>query len=109
MAVASGPVAAAASGCSASLEPKAGGRLRSCWRSKTKQKLRDQNMTSLADTIDADQTLLRILHYPSYDDAAVEPGSVRAAAHEDINHIPLLPVGRPGRAAANCVWELGFF
>ena len=36
------------------------------------------------------ETLLRILHYPPLPDQ-VEPGAVRAAAHEDINLITLLP------------------
>uniref|UniRef100_A0A7S1W8B6 Fe2OG dioxygenase domain-containing protein n=1 Tax=Alexandrium catenella TaxID=2925 RepID=A0A7S1W8B6_ALECA len=56
-------------------------------------KLRKQDMASLVDTCSKEQTLFRILHYPSYDDSHQEPGAVRAAAHEDINHITLLPVG----------------
>jgi len=47
----------------------------------------------LPDVIGAEQTMLRILHYPAYDEGAVEPGAVRAAAHEDINFITLLPAG----------------
>lgn len=47
----------------------------------------------LPDVIGAEQTMLRILHYPAYDEDAVEPGAVRAAAHEDINFITLLPAG----------------
>lgn len=39
---------------------------------------------------DSKRTLLRILHYPPITDS-VTPGSVRAAAHEDINLITLLP------------------
>ncbi len=43
--------------------------------------------------------LLRILHYPPLDDD-VEPGEVRAAAHEDINLITLLVTGsEPGLQA----------
>ena len=43
--------------------------------------------------------LLRILHYPPLDDN-VEPGEVRAAAHEDINLITLLVTGsEPGLQA----------
>lgn len=37
----------------------------------------------------SDNTLFRSLYYPAMDFAA-EPGAVRAAAHEDINHITLL-------------------
>lgn len=45
------------------------------------------------------QNLLRILHYPPLDDN-VEPGEVRAAAHEDINLITLLVTGsEPGLQA----------
>ena len=40
--------------------------------------------------------LLRIIHYPPLPDD-VEPGEVRAAAHEDINLITLLVTGtEPG-------------
>ncbi len=36
-------------------------------------------------------SILRLLHYPPVDDpSAIEPGSVRAAAHEDINLLTLL-------------------
>lgn len=43
--------------------------------------------------------LLRILHYPPQD-AAPEPGAIRAAAHEDINLITLLLAGsEPGLEA----------
>jgi isopenicillin N synthase-like dioxygenase len=45
------------------------------------------------------QNLLRILHYPPIGDD-VEPGEVRAAAHEDINLITLLVTGsEPGLQA----------
>ena len=48
---------------------------------------------------DSKQNLLRILHYPPLDDN-VEPGEVRAAAHEDINLITLLVTGsEPGLQA----------
>jgi isopenicillin N synthase-like dioxygenase len=60
---------------------------------ETKQRLKDQGMESLAETVSREDTLLRILHYPAYDDGKAPPGAVRAAAHEDINHITLLPVG----------------
>jgi isopenicillin N synthase-like dioxygenase len=60
---------------------------------ETKQRLKDQGMESLVETVSREHTLLRILHYPAYDNDTAEPGAVRAAAHEDINHITLLPVG----------------
>jgi isopenicillin N synthase-like dioxygenase len=44
---------------------------------------------------DSDQSLFRILHYPPVEGA--EEGAVRAAAHEDINLITLLPAAtQPG-------------
>ena len=47
------------------------------------------------------QNLLRILHYPPLADD-VEPGEVRAAAHEDINLITLLVTGtEPGLQACD--------
>eukprot|EP00588_Corethron_pennatum_P009287 CAMPEP_0194274694 /NCGR_PEP_ID=MMETSP0169-20130528/7718_1 /TAXON_ID=218684 /ORGANISM="Corethron pennatum, Strain L29A3" /LENGTH=357 /DNA_ID=CAMNT_0039017961 /DNA_START=38 /DNA_END=1111 /DNA_ORIENTATION=+ len=48
------------------------------------------------------QTLLRVLHYPAYDDSAVPEGAVRAAAHEDINLITILP---SGSARGLQVWD----
>merc|ERR1711972_1046862 len=39
------------------------------------------------------RTMLRMLHYPAYESHMVEAGAIRAAAHEDINYITLLPVG----------------
>jgi isopenicillin N synthase-like dioxygenase len=45
---------------------------------------------------DSDQTLLRILHYPPLQ-GDEEPDAIRAAAHEDINLITLLPAANePG-------------
>ena len=41
------------------------------------------------DCFQSDNTLLRTLYYPAMDFKG-EPGAVRAAAHEDINHITLL-------------------
>lgn len=38
----------------------------------------------------SDNTILRTLYYPALKDCVVEPGSVRSAAHEDINFITLL-------------------
>lgn len=47
----------------------------------------------------SEQSLLRILHYPPIE-GEVEPGAVRAAAHEDINLITLLVSGsQPGLEA----------
>ena len=44
-------------------------------------------------------SLLRVLHYPPLDDG-VEPGAVRAAAHEDINLLTVLPAANePGLQA----------
>lgn len=45
----------------------------------------------LADEISQERTLFRVLHYPAYDASATEEGAVRAAAHEDINLITILP------------------
>ncbi len=45
---------------------------------------------------DSQQTLLRILHYPPID-GSEEPDAIRAAAHEDINLITILPsANEPG-------------
>jgi isopenicillin N synthase-like dioxygenase len=51
---------------------------------------------TLADALSREHSLLRILHYPPL--AGAEPaGAVRAAAHEDINMLTVLPVSRqPG-------------
>lgn len=46
--------------------------------------------------IGSEQTLLRVLHYPPIGDG-VDPGAIRAGAHEDINLITLLPAANePG-------------
>ncbi|MCF6777705.1 isopenicillin N synthase family oxygenase [Thiotrichales bacterium 19X7-9] len=45
---------------------------------------------ALVDTISYEKTLLRILHYPALT-GDEEVGAIRAAAHEDINLITLLP------------------
>ncbi|MEM8552303.1 MAG: 2OG-Fe(II) oxygenase family protein [Pseudomonadota bacterium] len=48
----------------------------------------------------SEQSMLRIIHYPSQDGIVVEPGAERAAAHEDINLITLLVAGSaPGLQA----------
>lgn len=44
----------------------------------------------LADLVVGAGSILRVLHYPPLDGSA-DPGAVRAAAHEDINFITLLP------------------
>ena len=44
----------------------------------------------------SDQSLLRVLHYPPLPDD-VDPGAIRASAHEDINLLTLLPASNePG-------------
>lgn len=44
----------------------------------------------------SEQTLLRVLHYPPFT-GLEEPGAIRAAAHEDINLITILPAANePG-------------
>ena len=51
---------------------------------------------SLADSLSAEDSLFRILHYPPLEGSEPE-GAVRAAAHEDINLLTLLPVSsEPG-------------
>lgn len=47
----------------------------------------------LTESWGMEQTLLRILHYPEYVQGTEELGAVRAAAHEDINLITVLPTG----------------
>ena len=47
-----------------------------------------QSLSSMI--VDSPKTLLRILHYPRFT-GSEEPGAIRAAAHEDINLLTLLP------------------
>lgn len=48
------------------------------------------------EILSSDASLLRLLHYPPLT-GAEEPGAVRAAAHEDINVLTILPVAeQPG-------------
>ena len=47
----------------------------------------------LADSLSEQFSLLRIIHYPPLDGSEAA-GAVRAAAHEDINMITILPVSR---------------
>jgi isopenicillin N synthase-like dioxygenase len=50
-----------------------------------------------ADLIYLGNSILRVIHYPDLADTKPLPGSVRAAAHEDINLLTVLPVStRPG-------------
>ena len=56
----------------------------------------------LKDTMSKEQTLLRILHYPAYKKGEEEPGAVRAAAHEDINLITVLPAGSSKGLQVKC-------
>ena len=45
---------------------------------------------------ESQKTLLRVLHYPPFD-GTEEPGAIRAAAHEDINLLTILPAANePG-------------
>ena len=49
--------------------------------------------------VGGEQSLLRVLHYPPIE-GPVEPGAVRAAAHEDINLLTVLPASNePGLQA----------
>lgn len=56
-----------------------------------KEKIHEKLGGSLADEISQTRTLFRVLHYPAYDSSEVGEGAVRAAAHEDINLITVLP------------------
>lgn len=47
----------------------------------------------LVNEISRERTMFRILHYPAYESSQQEVGAVRAAAHEDINLITVLPAG----------------
>ena len=55
------------------------------------QQVAKQLNSSLVDALSTERTLFRILHYPALQ-GNEEPGAIRAAAHEDINLITLLPV-----------------
>lgn len=53
-----------------------------------------QSLSSMVET--SDQTLLRVLHYPPLT-GEEEPDAIRAAAHEDINLLTILPASNePG-------------
>lgn len=57
------------------------------------EKLKQQGITNLTETLCVERTMMRILHYPAYDPSTVQPGQVRSAPHEDINWITILPTG----------------
>ncbi len=67
---------------------------------QTPRTISDQFSQSLSEMIvDSELNLLRILHYPPLDER-MQPGEVRAAAHEDINLLTLLVTGsEPGLQA----------
>jgi isopenicillin N synthase-like dioxygenase len=53
--------------------------------------IRQQLSLPLSDMIvDSTHTLLRVIHYPPIG-GEIEPGAIRAAAHEDINLLTMLP------------------
>ena len=63
--------------------------------------VRSRYSVPLASMIDdCEETLLRVLHYPplqGHNTGAQEPGSIRAAAHTDINLLTILPAAtEPG-------------
>jgi len=67
---------------------------------RTPEEVRARFSEPLSDMIaGSEQSLLRILHYPPLEQAP-EPGAVRAAAHEDINLLTVLPASNePGLQA----------
>ena len=83
-------------------------------REKVTQNLKKCCIDKIADTIDPSQTMLRILRYPPFLEIEeklsskleeVRPGAVRAAAHEDINLITLLPAGSSaGLEVKRCIF-----
>ena len=83
-------------------------------REKVTQNLKKCCIDKIADTIDTSQTMLRILRYPPFLEIEeklsskleeVRPGAVRAAAHEDINLITLLPAGSSaGLEVKRCIF-----
>lgn len=55
-----------------------------------------------SDLIRDGNSVLRVIHYPDTANAPMVPGAVRAAAHEDINLVTVLPVStRPGLELMN--------
>eukprot|EP00930_Biecheleria_cincta_P083913 TRINITY_DN73413_c0_g1_i1.p1 TRINITY_DN73413_c0_g1~~TRINITY_DN73413_c0_g1_i1.p1 ORF type:complete len:330 (+),score=67.52 TRINITY_DN73413_c0_g1_i1:127-1116(+) len=60
---------------------------------RVRQKIHDKCGGPLVNEISRERTMFRILHYPAYESSQQEIGAVRAAAHEDINLITVLPAG----------------
>mgnify|MGYP000116020433 CR=1 FL=1 len=61
--------------------------------------------TSLKDALCLERTQFRMLHYPAFS-GKEEKGAIRAAAHEDINLITVLPAGtQPGLEARDLSGE----
>eukprot|EP00040_Diaphanoeca_grandis_P004287 m.27916 g.27916 ORF g.27916 m.27916 type:complete len:295 (-) comp15834_c1_seq1:201-1085(-) len=56
-------------------------------------RLSSHGIKSLVETLSRERTMMRILHYPAYEAKDSLPGQVRAAPHEDINWITVLPAG----------------
>ena len=70
---------------------KLGAELLSWLEAATTNEVRNRLPMRLSEMIvDSEETLLRILHYPPLS-GSEEDGAIRAAAHEDINLITLLP------------------
>lgn len=82
------------------------GELLSWVQEHTPENIRKQYSMPLPDMIkDSQQVLLRILHYPPLKGEEA-PGEVRAAAHEDINLITLLPAATaPGLQVKSAAGE----
>lgn len=69
------------------------------------QEVTGQNLHFKDSCEDSENTILRVLHYPKLD-FPMEIGEVRAAQHEDINHITLLPVATaPGLEVLDNHWN----
>ncbi len=66
------------------------------------KEVQDKFSVALSEMIrESDKTLLRVLHYPPMT-GDEEPGAIRAAAHEDINLLTVLPASNePGLQVLN--------
>ena len=63
-------------------------------KARVLKRLKEENgFNSISDTLCQNKTMMRILQYPAYNESEVPVGAVRAAAHEDINAITILPIG----------------